>query len=73
MAKQSRTLSYEDARRLAETLCRERGWSFIEPLTITAHLLSWTITTNAGRMGCNARIRVNRRSGEITHAAYSPR
>ena len=67
------TLSEGEARALAKEVCKERGWTFVEPISITKGFFSWMIMTNTHGIGANARIKVSRKDKKVTHASYISR
>ncbi len=66
-------LSPEEAKDIAQAVCRERGWTFLEPVRVDAGLFSWIIVTNGGSMGAKARIKVSKKDKKVLHAGYIKR
>jgi hypothetical protein len=61
-----------DAKQIAQNLCLEKGWPWIEPIEVRWGLFYFTIRTNAQSRGANVYIRIRKRDGTITYAGIAP-
>jgi hypothetical protein len=71
------TITREDALSIARTECESRGWPWHEPVAVLGHRLGcvgrWTVCTNRGSRGYNARISIHKKTGEVIKAVFLPR
>ena len=68
-----KALTDEEAREIAERVCAENGWTFLEPLRVQKKGNAWLITTNSSRRGCNARIEVDGETRAVLAKNFCPR
>lgn len=58
---------------LAKQECMRMGWPWIEPVRVECRWREVIIHTNADSIGCNAKIVIKRRTGEVLGAFYRAR
>ena len=63
----------DEAIGVAKAKAESRDWPWTEPVAVTEGLAEYRIFTNSGRRGGNVIIRVDVRTGEISHATYAER
>ncbi|MGV8121902.1 MAG: hypothetical protein AB2L14_19245 [Candidatus Xenobiia bacterium LiM19] len=57
-------VSREEALKIAERICREKGWPWEKP-HVSESGLYYDISTNWGRLGGNAFIRIEKKTGTV--------
>jgi hypothetical protein len=58
-------ISKEQALKIAEDICKEEGWEWVD-VGINENGDYWDINTQKSRLGANAFIRINKKSGEVS-------
>lgn len=58
---------------VARAVCEEHDWPWTEPVIISTRWRKYVIMTNAGAMGQNVWIDVDRKSLRVLRAALTPR
>jgi hypothetical protein len=57
-------IAKEQALRIAQDVCKEQGWEW-KGINIVDYGTYWDVNTNWGRLGSNALIRIDKRTGEV--------
>ena len=70
MGVKTQRITREQAIAIGRKVCAEQGWTCLEPVEARGGLFTWTVTTNGGRMGCTAWIKVRKRTGEVVGKGY---
>jgi hypothetical protein len=58
---------------IAKLECEKESWPWLEPISIQDNWSDWTIITNSDKIGCNVRIIVSKKSGEVFKKSFMPR
>jgi hypothetical protein len=58
---------------LAKRECEKEGWTWLEPVDVSEGVFNWTVITNSDSMGCNARVVISKRTGEVVKKSFTPR
>lgn len=73
-------MNAERAIELAEAEAKKEGWLWFEPVAaykqrrwVLFGRVSWLVTSNADKRGCNVRVRVDDASGRIVDKGFAPR
>jgi hypothetical protein len=72
-SRKTKTLTRDELLNLAKKACEVEGWAWLEPIASQDGYRSWTVVTNHEAMGCNARITISKRTGEIVEKSFTPR
>lgn len=72
-ANDERCLTADQAIAKAKEACAEEGWPCLEPTRAQSGWFSWTVTTNTGCLGCNARIKISKKNGAVISKCFNPR
>jgi len=68
-----KTISREQALRIAKAECERRDWKWIEPVRIDERLKCIIVWTNVSSMGGNATLKLDAFDGRIIFAGVTPR
>ncbi len=66
-------ISQAKALAIAQEVCQERGWPWLEPVRVEARAGVWVVRTNTQARGANARIMLSQEDGRLLEAVYLPR
>ena len=67
------SISRTQAISIARSECERRQWAWLEPVKAQSGDKVWIIHTSWGYRGGNAKISIDRETGEVVKAAYLPR
>jgi len=72
-SKKSDDISKEDAIKIAKYVCKNEDWHWLEPVSVLNGFRKWTVITNHECIGLNARIVINKKSGEVISKSFIKR
>lgn len=64
-------MTKDDAKEVAKKECDRQGWPWLEPVTVSWGVFSFTVRTNATNRGANVTIKVRKKDGAIVSAAVA--
>jgi len=68
-----KSLTQAELLQIARSTCTEHGWRWEEPVKIRSLCFTWLVITNSNRLGCNAYIRISKRTGKVIRCGFFPR
>lgn len=66
-------LSEQELVNIAKQACEKENWPWLEPVRIQNGFGKWTVVTNYEAIGCNVRIVISKKTGEVVDKFFMPR
>jgi hypothetical protein len=58
---------------IAQEECSRRNWPWLEPIHVASNKNTWLVHTNYESRGANARVVIDKTTGNVLKAMFAPR